>query len=119
MRFLADENIPLYLVAALRRDGHDVVRVDARAPERNDEQVLARATADDRTLITMDTDFGELVFRVGVPADSGVILLRMVAPRSRRIATLRAAIATRDDWHGVFAVVTERRVRVVPLPRAE
>ena len=91
MRFLADESLDVYLVDALLRDGHDVARITAASSERTDEQVLARAIADNRTLVTGDTDFGDLV----------------------------SAVAARDDWRGLFAVVTERRVRVVPLPRKQ
>jgi len=119
VRFLADENLDVPLVDALIRDGHDVERVTAVSPERTDLQVLSRAIADDRTLITQDTDFGDLVFREGQPADSGVILLRARGLPAERAAVLLAAVGGRDDWRGVFAVVTERRVRVVPLPATE
>ena len=119
MRFLADESLDVYLVDALLRDGHDVARITAASPERSDEQVLARAIADNRTLVTEDTDCGDLVFREGQPADSGVILLRARGLPAERVETLLSAVAARDDWRGRFAVVTERGVRVVPLPRKQ
>lgn len=119
MRFLADENLDVYLVDALIRDGHDVERVTGASPERTDSQVLSRAIADDRTLITQDTDFGNLVFGEGQPADSGVILLRVRGLPAERVEALLAAVGARDDWRGLFAVVTGRRVRVVPLPATE
>ena len=119
MRFLADENLDVYLVDALIRRGHDVERVTGMSPARTDGEVLSRAIADDRTLITQDTDFGDLVFREGQPADSGVILLRVRGLPDKRVAALLDAVAGREDWSGLFAVVTERRVRVVPLPATE
>ena len=62
-----------------------------------------------------DTDFGELVFRSRRAAGSGVILLRLRGSPSEHLEALMAALATRDDWSGQFAVVTRDRLRVTPL----
>ena len=51
-------------------------------PGISDLLVLSRATAERRTLITFDKDFGELVFRVGLKPPSGIILIRILAPPS-------------------------------------
>lgn len=117
MRFLVDENLLLPIVEALRRQGHDVAWVRADAPGSTDEQVLARALAEGRVLVTADKDFGELVFGAGLGAGSGVILLRLRGPLEARTAALAAAAGERGDWTGVFAVVTEGGVRARPLPR--
>ena len=116
MRLLIDEDIPRGMAEALRRLGHDVVHVRADAPGSTDEQVLARAMAEGRVLVTADKDFGDLAFGAGRAAGSGVILLRLCGS----IATWAAALAAageRDDWTGVFAVVTEGGVCARPLPR--
>ena len=115
MRLLADENLPRDVIDALRRGGHDVARIRADSPEREDEQVLERATAEQRTLITADTDFGEIVFRSLQRADSGVILLRIGGLPREQSAALMAALATRDDWSGHFAVVARNRLRVIRI----
>jgi predicted nuclease of predicted toxin-antitoxin system len=52
MRFLANENFPHEAVAALRRLGHDVGWVRTDAPGSTDRQVLERAVAEDRVLLT-------------------------------------------------------------------
>ena len=78
----------------------------ARTPGSTDEQVLARATAEGRVLVTADKDFGDLVFGAGRGVGSGVILLRLRGSISTWAAALAAA-GERDDWTGVFAVVTE------------
>ena len=55
MRFYADENFPLPVVAELRRLGHDVVTAfeDGRANRGiDDEAVLKRATTLDRIVLT-------------------------------------------------------------------
>ena len=118
MRFLADENIPRAVVDGLRSEGHDAAWIRRDSLERDDTQVLDRATAEDRILITADTDFGEIVFRLRRPAPSGVILLRLSGLPAVQAETLSEALANRDDWHGRFSVVTDDRIRVRPLPPA-
>jgi hypothetical protein len=43
MRFLANENVPLDAVSALREIGHDVIWVRVDAPGSPDEDILSRA----------------------------------------------------------------------------
>jgi predicted nuclease of predicted toxin-antitoxin system len=68
VRLLADENFPGVAVAALRSRGHDVAWIRTDAPGSGDRDVLARAEAEGRLLITFDKDFGELAFRLRLPA---------------------------------------------------
>ncbi len=118
MRFLADENFPYDAVRALRDDGHDVAWVRTDAPGISDRQVLARAMANHRILLTFDKDFGELAFHAGLPAACGIILFRISAPSSERVARIIAsAVRTRTDWAGHFSVVEAWRVRMLPLPK--
>ncbi len=65
MRILADENFPGDAVEALRQQGYDVVWVRTDAPGSSDHVILARAQAENRVIVTLDKDFGELAFRVG------------------------------------------------------
>jgi len=83
MRILANENFPGEAVEALRKQGHDVAWVRTDAPGNNDTQVLERAQREGRIVITFDKDFGELAFRAGLPAQSGIILFRISAPSER------------------------------------
>ena len=68
--------------------------------------------------MTFDKDFGELAVRMGLPASSGVVLLRLKGdnPETDNARAL-AALTSRDDWAGHFAVVTDDRVRLRALPR--
>ena len=115
MRFLADENIQRSMISALEKHGHDVesIRHDARGA--SDEQVLSRAVASQRVLLTADKDFGEPAFRRRLPAPSGIILLRLRGSADQRVATLIAAINERNDWAGHFSVVEFDRIRMTPL----
>lgn len=117
MTFLANENFPLDAVEALRRAGHDVAWVRADAPGSTDPQVLARAVAESRVLLTFDKDFGDLAFRAGLPAACGVVLFRLAAGSAAQLAAqIAAAVAARGDWAGHFTVVEPGRVRMRPLP---
>jgi predicted nuclease of predicted toxin-antitoxin system len=83
VRLLADENFPGEAVAALRQRGHDVAWLHVDAPCSTDPQVLARAQAEGRIVLTFDKDFDEPAFRAGLPATSGVIPFRISTPLGR------------------------------------
>src|SRR5438552_7389393 len=98
MRLCGNENVPEDCVIRLRQRGHDVLWIREAAPGSPDPEVLARALAEDRLLITFDKDFGELVFRRGAKASSGIVLLRISQPSAEAVAERVAALlASRDD----------------------
>jgi len=97
--------------------GHDVAWVRTDAAGSRDQQVLAWAQQDDRILVTFDKDFGELAFRAKLPISTGVILFRISMPSSAHVAQVAvAALESRTDWAGHFAVVEDTRIRMTPLP---
>jgi predicted nuclease of predicted toxin-antitoxin system len=72
MRFLANENFPGDAVDALKAAGHDVAWVRTMNPGSSDEDVLAWAVREQRILLTFDRDFGELAWRLNLPASCGI-----------------------------------------------
>lgn len=92
MRILADENFPGEAVETLRSRGHDVLWIRTEAPGSRDPQVLARAVAEDRILITFDKDFGEMAFRAGMSASSGIVLFRMPLASPSRVAEIAMTV---------------------------
>src|SRR5262249_12671527 len=78
MRFLADENFPLESIRRLRAEGHDVLAASERMPGVRDEEILSLAAQDERVLLTFDRDYGELIYRRGLPAPLGVVYLRFI-----------------------------------------
>ncbi len=113
MRFLANENFPLDAVEALRHQGHDVVWIRTESPGIADPEVLSRAQAEERILLTFDKDFGELAFRAKLPATIGIILFRIKAPSSAVVAQkVTTVIALRQDWAGHFSVVEDDKIRM-------
>lgn len=117
MKVLADANVPATLVRWLESEGHDVCWALRLAPGVPDDELLVLARTERRVVVTLDLDFGELVFRQG-RASAGVLLLRYRAARPHDLVTRFAAhwpsIAERLE--GAFVVVTNTRMRVRRLP---
>ena len=119
-RLLADENIPLPAVTALRTAGHDVHAIQETAPGASDEDVLATTRAQSRILLTFDLDMGHLIFERGLEVPPGVILIRDVPPSLAETVRLITTLLQRSDigFDGHFTVVTRERIRQRPLPAA-
>jgi predicted nuclease of predicted toxin-antitoxin system len=118
LRCLADENFPAATVTALRDRGHDVAWIHTDAPGSKDQAVLERAQSEERILLTFDKDFGELAFRFGLRAASGVILFRLPTPSPEYVTRVVVSVLeSRTDWSGQFAVVEGGSIRLTPLPK--
>jgi len=89
--------------------GHDVVHAGDWAEDPGDEEILARAFREDRVLITLDKDFGELAI---VRAQSHVGIVRLVEIPALRQGSACAEVLER---YGVTlaagAIVTVERGR--------
>ena len=114
-KFLADENIPVKAVVALKQKGIDVIPILEISPSLSDREVLNLANRQGRVIITFDTDFGKLAFKEKLKV-KGVVLLRFI-PRSpqhiaKRIENLLAAGIPIENC---FLVVREDSVRVIPM----
>ncbi len=119
MRILADENVPKKVVQILRQQGHDVVWMAETAPGSKDEEVMARAREEGRVLLTFDKDFGEEAFKRGEEL-SGIILVRIRLRSPESVASVVArALEQPISWQDCFSVITEDRIRSIPLPKRE
>jgi predicted nuclease of predicted toxin-antitoxin system len=117
MRWIVNENVSGTVIRLLRNRGHDVLSVKESMRGAGDPEVLARAQTEERIVVTHDKDFGELAFGFGLPARSGIVLFRLsgASPENdnRRIMEV---LETDMDWTSHFAVVTDDRIRIRPLP---
>jgi predicted nuclease of predicted toxin-antitoxin system len=64
MRFLIDRCAGRLLADWLRTQGHDVVESRELGPDPGDRALLNRTAQETRILVTIDTDFGELIYRM-------------------------------------------------------
>ena len=62
MKFLVDRCVSSSLANRLRAHGHEVMESRQLGPDPGDQALLERASSEARILVTLDTDFGELVY---------------------------------------------------------
>lgn len=117
MKFLADANISRAITNYLRQLGHDCSDGAAIPARLADIDVLRLANDQERAIVTADKDFGDLIYLHKLPA-VGALLLRIDASdECARVAALgRLWVHVEPHLPGNFVIVTNRRVRVRPLP---
>ena len=113
MRFLIDVCASSRRMrATLASLGHDVVSALEYDRRASDETLLARATAEERVLITEDKDFGELVFVHRLPHPCIIRFVEMTV--DEKVSAMESLL----DRHGAairqgtIIVVTKSRVRI-------
>lgn len=120
MRLLIDNNLSPIVAAALRTAGHDAAHVrDYGLQRADDDEILERALAEDRVLVSEDTDFAALLSRAGARAPSFVLLRTGDPLTPDEVAELIIVNLPRiaaDLEEGCIAVLTRDRVRIRPLP---
>ena len=117
MRLLADENIPLDTVRALRSAGHDVFSATESASGAADQSHVERAIREDRLIVTFDRDFGEMAVRGHTKPTGGVLLLRFTPRNAEHVTEFLTGILARNDvtWAGNLSVVDETHLRQRPI----
>lgn len=77
MKFLADENFPVPSIVLLQQLGYDILSVITDHASITDEKVIELAKATERTILTFDKDYGELIFKRGYRPRKGVLFFRI------------------------------------------
>jgi predicted nuclease of predicted toxin-antitoxin system len=120
VRFLLDQNQSPLLVELLAAHSHDVVHVRDRGLSRApDSDILEAALAERRTVISADTDFGEILARSNAAGPSIVLFRRQGQRRAAEVAALllaNLAAVTEELDGGAVVVFDADRVRVRRLP---
>lgn len=120
MRFLVDENLSRQLPELLRANGHQAEHVaDLGLESASDPVLLETARADDRILISADTDFGMLLAESHARSPSVILIRRTSGRRALHMASLieaNLADLTDDLESGCVVVFDAERVRVRKLP---
>ncbi len=112
MKFLVDECAGPSVAGWLISQGHEVYSVFDESPGMSDDDVLSKAASEERILITIDKDFGEMIFRER-REHKGVILLRLADERSlNKIAVLQEVLENYSERiSGQFVTATENKIR--------
>ncbi|MBI1187337.1 MAG: hypothetical protein GC206_08425 [Alphaproteobacteria bacterium] len=117
MKLLIDSCTPASVTGRLRADGHDVATVAERGLDPGDTAILETAATEGRTIVTIDADFGALVFR-DQARHAGVLRLRQATP-AVMAERASALIAAHDGELSDGAFVTDDggSARVTPRPK--
>ena len=119
MKLLIDESLSARVAVLLVEVGHDAIHVgDLNLLGAPDTAVMDAARRDRRCVVSVDTDFGELL-AVGKHAEPSVVLLRRAPHRPQEQAALliTALPLLEDDLDiGAIVVLTPDRARVRHLP---
>jgi predicted nuclease of predicted toxin-antitoxin system len=113
LKFLVDVGVGMSVDKWLRENGHDVLSVrdvDSRA---KDPDILQSAVREARMIITMDKDFGELVYSSGL-AHSGVLILRLEDATSKeKVEVLKAILSEfATSIENKFCVYQKGKLRI-------
>jgi len=76
LKFLIDVGVGKKVESIFAKFGYDIKSVRDIDPRLTDEEILRIAVSENRMVVTMDKDFGELVYNSGLP-HRGVLLLRL------------------------------------------
>jgi predicted nuclease of predicted toxin-antitoxin system len=112
-RFIIDVSVGVFVEDYLLKEGVDFVSVRNINPRMKDAEILGIAVQEKRIVLTMDKDFGELVYNCG-QNHAGVLLLRLEDENaSEKIKTLAYILdnyASQLQDH--FCVFSNNRFRI-------
>ncbi len=104
-------------MAGLRERSHIVEWLAESTPGTTDDAILARADIGLWVLLTYDRDFGNLIFRRGMPCPAGVIYSRLERPKPELLLKRLDALIDSGVIPGQFIVIgpDDERSRAMPV----
>jgi len=119
MKFLADMGLARSTVAFLRAQRYDAVHLrDQGLQQLEDDEIIEKARAEGRVILTHDLDFGRII-AVGRASVPSVITFRLSDMRPAQVNRYLAEVLARFAEQleaGALVSVSERGIRVRPLP---
>lgn len=113
LKFLFDVGVGQNVELWFQENGYDVKSIRNIDPRLDDKVILKMAVKERRLVVTMDKDFGNLVFHSGLP-HAGVLLLRLEdADAITKIEIVKSIINKHSDkLYGKFSVYQRGRLRI-------
>lgn len=113
LRLLVDVGVGGLAEEMLKAEGHDITTVRSIDPRMTDDDIVRLAAKEGRMVVTMDRDFGELVYHSGL-RHAGVLLLRMEDADGQEKAEALLQILREHGWRmaDCFCVYQKGRLRI-------
>lgn len=116
MRFMTDRCAGRRLAEWLRTNGHDVLEAQSLGPDPGDQALLEYAAAERRIFITIDKDYGELIF-MRLAAHCGLIRLPDLKMSRRMTLVERLIRSYRQELEeGAVITINAGRIRTSYSP---
>lgn len=114
MKLLLDTCVWGRAKAELQTAGHDALWTGDLPQDPGDVDILAQAHQEQRVLITLDKDFGELAIRRSLP-HCGIMRLVNISARQQGAVFLQVLATYGDElMQGAIVTVEAGRVRIRP-----
>lgn len=113
LKFVLDVGVGNKTLQILRNNGYDVVSILEIEPSMDDSEILLIAENEGRMVVTMDKDFGELVYKSG-QKHNGVLILRLEDATGDEKAAImeKILLSFAVQIEGKFCVFQNGRLRV-------
>ncbi len=113
LKFVLDVGVGNKVWEYLNTEGYDALLITMLNPNMPDSEILSIAENEERMVITMDKDFGELVYH-SKKAHKGVLLLRLEdATGVEKVEVMQFIINNfKDQLEGKFCVFKNGRLRI-------
>jgi len=113
LKFLVDVGVGKKVEDFLYKSCYDVLPVRKINPRMSDSEIIGIAAKDNRIIITMDKDFGELVYNSGL-IHKGILLLRTENCTGDKKAKILSEILINysSELEENFCVFSKDRLRI-------
>jgi predicted nuclease of predicted toxin-antitoxin system len=120
LKFLVDVGVGRKVEEYLLEKSYNVKAVRLLNQRMSDEEIVRLAALEKRIVITMDKDFGELVYHSGM-VHCGILLLRLEDARGSEKQKVVDEILTKhaDKIKNTFCVYQNKKFRFKKLSRAK